>query len=489
MPQTKPTSEQVTFLQAGTGATQRTALAKLRDTVSVKDFGAVGDGVADDTAAIQAAVDAIGVNGGVVVFPSGGTYKVTSINTTGKLVILWGYGAIISCQSATGAIYKTDHGNKLSVFGLTFNATGTFRAINCQQAPSSTVYYELEISDCTFNMGSGVFGIYCVGTREPHINDCTFTNTTSGCGIYFSQCVSPFVIKCIFKGQTYTGTAVSYPGTGTPFDAGLVLRDCEIMGWNKGVEIIGCDWLVIEGCTIDYNNYSIKLAAQDEASISGNYIGSLADNAALWITDDATVAAPTTCQKIIVINNTFTGHYTGGNTYDCVLIDGATSSDDIQLVHNSISFFTRYGINFRMLNTRLSIISNSFSQRTTFGVAPIYNTLGANDSGVIIKDNHFRNTATISQMNISIAMINENIGCVTEAKGQAIAGSAVTTFNIAHGLSYTPTISDCQISASNAEAALKNVYVSSVDATNLVAGFTTATAVNAGINWRIRRGS
>jgi hypothetical protein len=39
MPQTKPTSEQVTFLQAGTGATQRTALAKLRDTVSVKDFG------------------------------------------------------------------------------------------------------------------------------------------------------------------------------------------------------------------------------------------------------------------------------------------------------------------------------------------------------------------------------------------------------------------------------------------------------------------
>jgi len=53
---TKPTSEQVTFLASGSGAVQRTALDKFRETVSVKDFGAVGDGVADDTAAFLAAI-------------------------------------------------------------------------------------------------------------------------------------------------------------------------------------------------------------------------------------------------------------------------------------------------------------------------------------------------------------------------------------------------------------------------------------------------
>ena len=54
------------------GGVQQTVQARLEQYVSVKDFGAAGDGVTDDAAAIQAAIQHIEANkGGTVYFPNG----------------------------------------------------------------------------------------------------------------------------------------------------------------------------------------------------------------------------------------------------------------------------------------------------------------------------------------------------------------------------------------------------------------------------------
>lgn len=111
----------VSFTPAGTGAVARTVQDKLREIVSVKDFGAVGDGVSDDTVAIQAAISA----GNDVYFPKG-TYKVVSeivISTDNQQ--LYGDRDAILKRFAAVAIFKiTGNGNLIR--GLRFDGNKAF---------------------------------------------------------------------------------------------------------------------------------------------------------------------------------------------------------------------------------------------------------------------------------------------------------------------------------------------------------------------------
>lgn len=113
----------VGYQAAGAGTVARSVKEKLAEFVSVKDFGAKGDGVTDDTVAIQAAINSLPLNaanagiqtpegfanGGAVFLPKG-RYKVTATVNLKRGVRLYGEGReasqIVSFTSGTVLSYQ-----------------------------------------------------------------------------------------------------------------------------------------------------------------------------------------------------------------------------------------------------------------------------------------------------------------------------------------------------------------------------------------------
>ena len=115
------TAALVGYLPAGSGAVATNVQAKLRETVSVKDFGAVGDGVADDSTAIQNALNYWKSNGCDLVFPEAtsryriasgvfinmsGVASVGSIIMTGSIFPDAGIGRAIHILNVRGGVFE-----------------------------------------------------------------------------------------------------------------------------------------------------------------------------------------------------------------------------------------------------------------------------------------------------------------------------------------------------------------------------------------------
>ena len=156
-------SSYVGFLQAGANAVPTTVQAKLRETVSVLDFGAVGDGVADDTVAIQAALDSGAKK--VELAPTG-TYKVSSTLTVPSGVLIDGCNSTITSATHFKVL---DFASGGGVFNLNMTGAGGGSyvagsiAIGCSgtnNAPSAPTYVTgPTIENCTIS-GYGEYGVF-----------------------------------------------------------------------------------------------------------------------------------------------------------------------------------------------------------------------------------------------------------------------------------------------------------------------------------------
>ena len=181
---------------AGTGAVQRTVQGKLRDVVSVKDFGAVGNGVADDTAAIQAAL-----NASAVVYLPKGIYIISSAINFPSQTRMYGDGIerttikavsagarIVNATNRHDAICLEDFtfdGNNIATTGISLGVSGT---IGVLALSSADLLLRVKVAQCTLN------GIVLNCIQYFNLRECIVASNTGGYATYINEC-SVFTIE------------------------------------------------------------------------------------------------------------------------------------------------------------------------------------------------------------------------------------------------------------------------------------------------------
>lgn len=164
------------FKLTDAGAVSRPLLEKVADTINAKDFGAVGDGVVDDTASLQAAINAC-ISRGTELNLSRGTYRHSGLTVNGALTII-GEGQDLTtllCTNLSGTHIAVDTQLSFRVAGIHFRSSGAVTggyAINLTSSTPGTANQHSVISDCTFTEQ-----FICINTQSAYlwkIKGCTF---------------------------------------------------------------------------------------------------------------------------------------------------------------------------------------------------------------------------------------------------------------------------------------------------------------------------
>lgn len=219
-------AEQISYTPPFTGGVTTNVELKLAQTVSVKDFGAVGDGVADDTAAIQAAVNVVALTGGSVYIPAGeyrlvGTAGadgiVTGVNVpftgggikgNGKGITIYGDGSESRLVGVTANMYVVRFTSNNSTLrdlciigndtssGLVLTSSNITADMGDEQI-SYNAFTRLLIGSCGENgillqcpLGSSPGGVYYNNFSDIYIYYGSSGSSRKGRGIYMRELAS-----------------------------------------------------------------------------------------------------------------------------------------------------------------------------------------------------------------------------------------------------------------------------------------------------------
>lgn len=250
--------------------------------VNILDFGAVGDGVTDDTAAIQAALDSLGVAGGTVVIPDGTTPLIDSnLNIPDNCALvgakairgrtvgtpnmnLWKPRIILN-RAATITLNNSSEISKIAIFAKNLQFSSTYAVVAAWTGTAITLADNKSdqlVEDCMilgFDTAiSTVYGITRID--RPRIHRC-FIDCLNG--VFLENAMDVAYVSEIHgvPWVTYYSQPepneihLTRPGNFICLKGGIndwaKVTNCFNYGWNVGYRVIGADAVTLLGCGAD----------------------------------------------------------------------------------------------------------------------------------------------------------------------------------------------------------------------------------------------
>jgi hypothetical protein len=255
----------IPFLQAGTGAVTRTAQAKMRDVVSVKDFGAVADGSfaaggaasgTDNLAAFNAALAAAASTGISRVYVPGGKYYLSGKLTLPSGVILEGDGT----AWLPGFLAGIGKGTALLINGSASNDCLAF----AENTAAHSGLRDISIYNTNTNAIRAVVSV--VGHLYPRMKNVEISSLrkTTGSGLYLAPSATGAQYETLWGDFDNVMVTITDVGTATEASVRWGLRIyatgvgkvCNANSFRAGHFVGTWGGLLIDGATAGARNLS-----------------------------------------------------------------------------------------------------------------------------------------------------------------------------------------------------------------------------------------